>query len=105
LAGVRRGPWLGGLLTLAACLAVLSIVALLRSLVTMTYLNIRYAHEVSPFSRAVSYHVFVEDGRRALAGMVRVGVRLGTRVTILFGVWCTSLTLCAIFPPTTGKPS
>jgi hypothetical protein len=59
----RRGPWLGGLLTLAAGLAVLSIVSLTRSLVTMAYLNVKFAQEVNPFKRAVSYYMFVENGR------------------------------------------
>jgi hypothetical protein len=110
---VRRGAWLGGLLALAACLAVLSVVSLIR-----TYLDIKFAGDAGPFERAVSYHVFVEDGRRAfavsvivvavasitlLAGMARVGVRLRTSATILFGVWCVSLTLCAIFPKDNGK--
>lgn len=114
----RRGPWLGGFLTLAAALAVLSMVALVRSMVTMTYLNIRHADEVNPFSRAVSYYVFVEDGQRAFAvsvtvlaaatvavlvGMAQVGIRLRTPATVFSAAWCTSLTLVALFPTDNGK--
>jgi hypothetical protein len=113
-----RGPWVGGFLFLSACLSLLSLVALVRSLVTMTYLNIRFAHEVDPFSRAVSYYVFYGDGRAEFAasvsvlaigtvlmlvGMWMVGIRLGGAATTFFGVWCTSLTLCAIFPTDNSK--
>jgi hypothetical protein len=114
----RRGPWLGGFLILSACLALLSIIAMLRSLVTMTYLNIHFAHEVDPFSRAISYYTFYGDGREefatsavvlalgtvlVLVGMRVVGIRFGGAATTFFGVWCTSLTLCAIFPTDNGK--
>lgn len=114
----RRGPWLGGLLALSAALSVLSLIAMVRSLASMTYLNIHFAHEVDPFSRAVSYYVFYGDGREEFAtsvtvlaagtvlmlvGMWSFGIRLGGTATALFGVWCTSLTLCAIFPTDNGK--
>lgn len=114
----RGGRWLGGFLFLAACLSLLSIIAMIRSLVMMTYLNIHFAHEVDPFSRAVSYYVFYGDGREEFAtsvtilaagtvlvlmGMRTVGIRFGGAATALFGVWCTSLTLCAIFPTDNGK--
>ncbi|OLF07282.1 hypothetical protein BLA60_29070 [Actinophytocola xinjiangensis] len=114
----RRGPWLGGLLALSAGLSLLSLVAMVRSLATMTYLNIQFASEVDPFSRAVSYYVFYGDGREEFAtsvivlaagtvlmlvGLRAVGIRLGGAATALFGVWCTSLTLCAIFPTDNGK--
>lgn len=115
---IGRGPWLGGFLVLSACLALLSIIAMVRSLVTMTYLNIHFAHEVDPLSRAVSYYVFYGDGREEFAtsatvlalgtvlmlvGIRSVGIRFGGPATALFGVWCTSLTLCAIFPTDNGK--
>jgi hypothetical protein len=108
----------GGFLFLSACLSVLSIVALIRSLVMMTYLNIHFAHEVDPYSRAVSYYVFYGDGRAefatsvtvlalgtvlVLVGMWVVGIRFGGAATTFFGIWCTSLTLCAIFPTDYGK--
>ncbi len=114
----RRGRWLGGFLFLSACLSLLSIVAMIRSLVTMTYLNIHFAHEVDPFSRAVSYYVFYGDGRQEFAtsvtvlalgtvlmltGMWVAGIRFGGAATTLFAVWCTSLTLCAIFPTDNSK--
>jgi hypothetical protein len=114
----RRGPWLGGFLFLASCLSLLSIVALIRSLVTMTYLNIHFAREVDPFSRAISYYVFYGDGRAEFAysvtvlavgtvlmlvGMWTVGIRFGGAATAMFGIWCTSLTLCAIFPTDNSK--
>lgn len=110
--------WIRGFLALSAVLSLLSIVAMIRSLATMTYLNIHFAHEVDPFSRAVSYYVFYGDGREEFAtsatvlaagtvlmlvGMWSFGVRLGGPATALFGVWCTSLTLCAIFPTDNGK--
>jgi hypothetical protein len=105
-------------LFLSACLSLLSIIALIRSLVVMTYLNIHFADEVDPFSRAVSYYVFYGDGRAefatsvtvlalgtvlVLAGMWVVGIRFGAAATTFFGIWCTSLTLCAIFPTDNGK--
>jgi hypothetical protein len=111
--GADRGRWLRGFLALSTVLALLSIVATVRSLVTMTYLNIHFAHEVDPFSRAVSYYVFYGDGREEfavsvtvlaigtvlmLAGMRIVGIRPGGRVAVLFAVWCTSLVLCVVFP-------
>lgn len=116
--GARRGPLLGGFLVLTAILAVVSIVAMVRSLVTMTYLNIAFRGEVDPFSRAVSYYVFYGDGREEFATAVIVlaggtlttllglrvaGLRLGVRAGVFFGVWCTSLTLCAIFPTDNSK--
>jgi len=114
----RRGPWLGGFLALSAILSVLSVIAMIRSLVTMTYLNIHFAHEVDPFTRAVSYYVFYGDGREEFATSVTVlalgtvlmlvgvrsaGIRLGGAATTFFGAWCTSLTLCAIFPTDNSK--
>jgi hypothetical protein len=84
----------------------------------MTYLNIHFAHEVDPYSRAVSYYVFYGDGRAefatsvtvlalgtvlVLVGMWVVGIRFGGAATTFFGIWCTSLTLCAIFPTDYGK--
>ena len=117
-ARARRGPLLGGFLVLTAILAVVSIVAMVRSLVAMTYLNIHFRGEVDPFSRAVSYYVFYGDGREEFATAVVVlaggtlttllglrvaGLRLGVRAGVFFGVWCTSLTLCAIFPTDNSK--
>jgi hypothetical protein len=114
----RRSPLLGGFLVLTAALSVVSIVAMVRSLVAMTYLNIHFHAEVDPFSRAVSYYVFYGDGREVFATAVIVlaagtltmllglrvaGLRLGTRAGTFFGVWCTSLTLCAIFPTDNSK--
>jgi hypothetical protein len=73
---------------------------------------------VDPLSRAVSYYVFYGDGREEfaasatvlaigtvllLAGMWAMGIRFGGAATTLFGIWCTSLTLCAIFPTDNGK--
>lgn len=111
-----RGPLLGGFLVLTAILSVVSIVAMVRSLVAMTYLNIHFHSEVDPFSRAVSYYVFY--GREEFASAVIVlaggtlttllglrvaGLHLGTRAGVFFGVWCTSLALCAIFPTDNSK--
>jgi len=114
----RRGPWLSGFLVLASILSVLSIVAMIRSLATMTYLNIHFRSEVDPFSRAISYYVFYGDGREEFAtsviilavgtltmliGMRSVGIHLGGPATAFFAAWCVSLTLCAIFPTDNGK--
>jgi hypothetical protein len=114
----RRGPLLGGFLVLTAILSVVSIVAMVRSLAAMTYLNIHFRTEVDPFSRAVSYYVFYGDGREEFASAVIVlacgtlttllglraaGLRLGARAGTFFAVWCTSLTLCAIFPTDNSK--
>lgn len=114
----RRGPWLGGFLVLASCLSILSLIALIRSLATMTYLNIHFADKVDPFSRAVSYYVFYGDGREEFAtsvivlaagtvamliGMRSAGIHLGVPATAFFSIWCTSLTLCAIFPTDNSK--
>lgn len=114
----HRGPILGGFLVLTAILSVVSIVAMVRSLATMTYLNIHFRTEVDPFSRAVSYYVFYGDGRAEFATAVIVlacgtltmllglrvtGLRLGVAAGTFFGVWCTSLTLCAIFPTDNSK--
>ena len=114
----RRGPLLGGFLVLTAALSVVSIVAMVRSLAAMTYLNIHFRTEVDPFSRAVSYYVFYGDGREEFATAVIVlaggtfttllglrvaGLRLGVWAGVFFAVWCTSLTLCAIFPTDNSK--
>jgi hypothetical protein len=113
-----RGPLLGGFLVLTSILAVVSIIAMVRSLVTMTYLNIHFRTEVDPFSRAVSYYVFYGDGREefatsvivlaagtltTLVGLRLCGLRFGAAATAFFGVWCTSLTLCAVFPTDNSK--
>jgi hypothetical protein len=117
-ARARRGPLLGGFLVLTAILSVVSIVAMVRSLVAMTYLNFQFRSEVDPFSRAVSYYVFYGDGREefatavivlaggtltTLVGLRMAGLRLGVRAGSFFGVWCTSLTLCAMFPTDNSK--
>jgi hypothetical protein len=114
----HRGPLLGGFLVLTAILSVVSIVAMVRSLAAMTYLNIHFRTEVDPFSRAVSYYVFYGDGREEFAtgvivlaggtlttllGLRVAGLRLGVRAGVFFAVWCTSLTLCAIFPTDNSK--
>lgn len=116
--GSRRGPLLGGFLILTAVLSVVSIVAMVRSLVTMTYLNIQFRTEVDPFSRAVSYYVFYGDGREefatsaivlaagtltTLVGLRSAGLHLGVPATTFFAIWCASLTLCAIFPTDNSK--
>ena len=116
--GARRGPLLGGFVALTAILSVVSIVAMVRSLATMTYLNIHFRTEVDPFSRAVSYYVFYGDGREefatsaivlaagtltTLVGLRSAGLRLGVPAGTFFAIWCTSLTLCAIFPTDNGK--
>jgi hypothetical protein len=113
-----RRPLLGGFLVLTAILSVVSIVAMVRSLAEMTYLNIHFRTEVDPFSRAVSYYVFYGDGREEFASAVMVlatgtltmllglrvaGLRLGAPAGTFFGVWCVSLTLCAIFPTDNSK--
>ncbi|MBK1788923.1 DUF998 domain-containing protein [Prauserella sp. ASG 168] len=79
----------------------------------MTYLNIHFAGEVDPLSRAVSYYVFVERGAETFAatlfavatatatilvGMAQLRVRLGARAVVGFGAWCVALVLCAVFP-------
>jgi uncharacterized protein DUF998 len=114
----RRGSLLGGLVALTAVLSVVSIVAMVRSLATMTYLNIHFRSEVDPFSRAVSYYVFYGDGREefatsaivlaagtltTLAGLRASGLQLGAAAVTFFAIWCTSLTLCAIFPTDNGR--
>jgi len=116
--GDRRGPLLGGFVVLTAILSVVSIVAMVRSLATMTYLNIHFRTEVDPFSRAVSYYVFYGDGREefatsaivlaagtltTLVGLRSAGLRLGVPAATFFAIWCTSLTLCAIFPTDNSK--
>lgn len=116
-----RAPKLRGFLVLTiltSALGVVSLVAMIRSLAAMTYLNIHLRHEVDPFSRAVSYYVFYGDGREefatsvvvlaagtltTLVGLRSTGVRLGVPATAFFGVWCVSLTLCAIFPTDNSK--
>lgn len=114
----RRGPLLGGFLVLTAILSVVSIVAMVRSLAAMTYLNIQFRSEVDPSSRAISYYVFYGDGREEFAtavivlaggtlttllGLRMAGLRLGVRAGVFFGVWCTSLALCAMFPTDNSK--
>lgn len=114
----RRGPLLGGFLVLTTVLSVVSIIAMVRSLATMTYLNLQFATEVDPFSRAVSYYVFYGGGREAFAtsafvlaagtlttlvGLRSAGPHLGVPAGVFFAVWCTSLSLCAIFPTDNGK--
>lgn len=114
----RQGPLLGGFLVLTAILSVVSIVAMVQSLVSMTYLNIHFRMEVDPFSRAVSYYVFYGDGREEFAsaaivlaggtlttllGLRAAGLRLGAQAGVFFAVWCVSLALCAIFPTDNSK--
>ncbi len=116
--GTGRRSLLGGFLVLTAILSVVSIVAMVRSLATMTYLNIHFRTEVDPFSRAVSYYVFYGDGREefatsvivlaagtltTLVGLRSAGLRLGVPAGTFFAIWCTSLTLCAIFPTDNSK--
>ncbi|MQA10819.1 MAG: DUF998 domain-containing protein [Pseudonocardiaceae bacterium] len=111
--GVRRLAWLTGVSTAALGLAAFAVISLGRSLITMTYLNVKFFDQVDPFSRAVSYYVFVDQARRlftatlftvvlatiaVLAGIRWIGIRLGGPTVVFFGVWCVSLTLCAIFP-------
>jgi Protein of unknown function (DUF998) len=118
LTGPHRGPLLGGFLVLTAILSVVSIVAMVRSLAAMTYLNIHFRSQVDPFSRTISHYVFYGDGREQFAiavivlaggalttllGLYLAGVRLGARAGTLFGVWCASLALCAIFPTDNSK--
>ncbi|SFB51554.1 Protein of unknown function [Amycolatopsis marina] len=109
----RRARWLGLFSLMACLLALMSLVGLVRSLVAMTYLNVRFVHEVNPVSRAVSYYVFTEHGAEVFAatlvvlavatltiliGLVQLRVRIGPAATTLFGVWCLGLVLCAVFP-------
>ena len=109
----RRARWLGVFSVLACLLALMSLVGLVRSLVAMTYLNVRFVHEVNPLSRAVSYYVFTERGAEVFAatlsvlalatltillGLAQLRVRIGRAATTLFGVWCLGLVLCAVFP-------
>jgi hypothetical protein len=109
----RRAGWLGAFSVLACVPALLAVVGLVRSLLAMTYLNIHFADEVSPLSRAISYYVFVEHGAQTfvatlvavvlataaiLLGMAQLGVRLGGAVVALFAAWCAALLLCAVFP-------
>lgn len=109
----RRAGWLGAFSVLACVPALLAVVGLVRSLLAMTYLNIQFADEVDPLSRAISYYVFVEHGAQTfvatlvaillatvaiLLGMAQLGVRLGSAAVALFAAWCAALLLCAVFP-------
>lgn len=76
---VRRGPWLGGLLTMAACLAVLSILSLVRSPVAMTYLNLRYADEVNIVSTAGMVHQMA--GAALFVSLPLAGLALAGRLS------------------------
>ncbi|MFF5990160.1 DUF998 domain-containing protein [Prauserella flavalba] len=110
---VRRARWAGAFSVLACVLAVLALLILARSVLAMTYLNVHFAGEVDPLSRAVSYYVFVERGAETfdatlvavatatatiLVGMAQLRVRLGARAVVGFGAWCVALVLCAVFP-------
>jgi hypothetical protein len=109
----RRARWLGVFSVLACLLALVSLLGLVRSLMAMTYLNVRFVHEVNPLSRAVSYYVFTERGAGVFAvtlsvvalatftilvGMAQLRVRIGSAAATLFGVWSVALVLCAVFP-------
>ncbi|PWV71896.1 Protein of unknown function [Prauserella marina] len=109
----RRARWVGAFSMLACALALLALLILVRSVFAMTYLNIRFAGDVDPLSRAVSYYVFVENAAQTfdatlvavavatvtiLAGMAQLKVRLGALAIVLFGVWCVALVLCTLFP-------
>ncbi|TQJ04851.1 uncharacterized protein DUF998 [Amycolatopsis cihanbeyliensis] len=97
---------------LGCVLAVLALFGLARSLLAMTYLNLRFAEQVDPLSRAMSFYAFVDEGEMLsgalvlvaiataalLTGIARSGVRLRARTAALFAVWCLALALCAIFP-------
>ncbi|MEU6643701.1 DUF998 domain-containing protein [Saccharomonospora sp. NPDC046836] len=109
----RRARRAGAFSLVACVLAVLALLILVRSILVMTYLNIHFASEVDPLSRAISYYVFVERGADTfsaalttvaiataviLLGMAQLRVRLGTRAVVLFGAWCVALVLCVLFP-------
>lgn len=109
----QRIPWMEAVPLMACVLAVVSMFELIRSLLAMMYLNLRFLEEVDPFSRAVSYYVFVERGSAVFAatltgvavataailgGMAHLRVRLGAAAVSLFGLWCLALVLCALFP-------
>lgn len=98
---------------LALALAVFAVFSLGRSLLTMTYLNVKFAGEIDPYSRAISHYVFVERARpmftatvltvsmasaAVLAGIRWIGVRLGGPTVVFFGIWCVCLVLAGIFP-------
>lgn len=98
---------------LALALAVLAVFSLGRSLLTMTYMNVKFANEIDPFSRAISHYVFVDRARpmftatvltvsaataAILAGIRWIGIRLGGPTVAFFGMWCVSLVLAGMFP-------
>lgn len=109
----RRIRWAGGYSLFAVALALLGLFALWRSVLVMTRLNVEFAGEIDPFSRAVSYYIFVERAADTfnatllavatatvmiLVGMAQLRVRLGRLTVILFGTWCGALLLCVLFP-------
>ncbi|WP_307849689.1 DUF998 domain-containing protein [Qaidamihabitans albus] len=109
----RRARWGGAFSVLSCALAIVTLLALARSVLAMTYLNVRFAGDVDPLSRAISYYVFVERGAEVfdatliavaaatatlLAGMAQLRIRLGTGAGVLFGLWCAALLLCVAFP-------
>ncbi|PRX44239.1 uncharacterized protein DUF998 [Prauserella shujinwangii] len=109
----RRARWSGAFSVVSGALAVLALFGLARSVLAMTYLNVRFVDEVDPLSRAVSYYVFVERGADVfdatlgmvatatvtlLVGMAQLRVRLGTPAVLLFVAWSVALVLCALFP-------
>lgn len=108
-----RTPGTGTFALVACVLAVLALLVLVRSILAMSYLTVRFAGEVDPLSRAVSYYVFVEQGAGVftgtlvtialatiaiLAGMIQLRIRPGPRVVALVATWCVALVLCAAFP-------
>ena len=88
MTGERTGRWLGDFLTVTAGLAVLSIL----SLVTMTYLNIRYAirlPDVLPISG-------MPDGR-GISGLVQ-RVLFGLEAVVLFTLAVRLLRIAVAHP-------
>ncbi len=103
----------GTVALVAGVLAVLALLVLVRAILAMGYLTVRFAGEIDPLSRAVSYYVFVEQGAGVftgvlvtlalatvaiLVGMIQLRIRPGARVVALVATWCVALVLCAAFP-------
>lgn len=109
----RRTRWGRAFAVLACALSMFALLILGRSVLAMTYLNVRFHDEVDPLSRAVSYYVFAERAAEVfvatlvavatatvaiLAGFAQLRVRLGSRAVVLLIGWSAALLLCAVFP-------
>ncbi|MFD9741274.1 DUF998 domain-containing protein [Umezawaea sp. NPDC059074] len=96
-----------------ASLARVSIALLTGCLLVAAYLTVALRSQVNPVANVVSDYVFyhpggalyvlavlllVAGGGVVAAGLTALGVHRSHLLTLLLGLWCSGLLLCAVFP-------